>query len=436
MNTVLFCPETHYLFDLCAKARGLNLKRSWTIRPTATGIANPFINKETFNWYRVSELADRHKVMGLTYRTLTERQGISIPEDELLPSGLLIDLKQSTVAKGAIRSLLISEWQKLEIAFKSAGIGVLVFKGPALSLQLFGSPHSREYRDIDLLVDTTDEEPVERVFFNLGYEYANRYPDRRTRHREYVVDGIRHFAFKKKGFPCYFEVHRPKRKMIELAPVPIEEAFGRSERHCFDGVPFPTLSRSDHALLVLIHGTHHGWCQFQWILDAAALLGDCGLDLRLDTPMSWRGEDPAYCLDLFRAIYGQLFETPAPSGSPLEGGRLGDTASKAGGVGSRRLKRRLSALSVTTLRNLSTGGSWLQGKRANFLRIHRYFVQLRRGPRRQLSYLGALIRPCEADFRALGQGRYPLAIYYLTRPFLVLMRIIRRRSRYREVKRV
>ncbi|RKX72996.1 MAG: hypothetical protein DRP87_19700, partial [Spirochaetes bacterium] len=128
-------PELSLLITICARERGLIPKRPFRYRP------GQGINEE-----RLLKLADMHGVIGLVYK------GLISWYPNLLTAHSLDILRMKTLYKRILVERLLSEWPGLIQAVERAGIPVLTFKGPALALQLFGLPDSREYCDLDLLV--------------------------------------------------------------------------------------------------------------------------------------------------------------------------------------------------------------------------------------------------------------------------------------------
>jgi hypothetical protein len=387
--------ETLYMTELCARERGLV-----AACPSEAGPG--------FRWDRFLDAAECHKVVGLVYQAFSSGRAPAPPAD------VLAQLKRKAAAKAAIKAMLLAEWQRVYEALRAASIRVLMIKGPALALQLYGDPNAREFRDIDLMVDAGTMERVVVVFSSLGYELS--YPDPELEpelgkaKREFLIATVRHIAFKKKEFPAFFEVHGVKGNDIGLAPIGIEAAFARSERLTFEGMSFPTLGREDHALLALLHGAYHSWCTLQWVLDAAVLLENSYLLLMPESTEGWTSIDPQYALDSFALMASRLFYLPAlDSFYPPQGSRA----------------RRGMAFSKYALARLAGDGA----DRSNFFPIIEDKIALSRlycGFIPKLRSWAWIVRPNSNDFAAFRGVDPPLFVYYLARPFLVLTRIVKR----------
>lgn len=384
--------ETLHLVDLCAKQRGFSAVRS--VEPGSS-----------FDWSRFLDAADRHKVVGLAYRSFA---GGHAP---LPPPEILARLKRSAAAKAAAKSMLLSDWLKVEEALRAADVRVLMIKGPALSLQLYGDAGSREWRDIDLLVDASALERTADVFASIGYEAQNADFDWSKPKREFLRREDRHLTLKKKGFPTYFEVHGAKSGSIGLAPIAVDEAFERAEFLRSEGMVFPTFGRSDHALLALIHGAHHEWCQLQWVLDAMSLLDDPSVHLVTRAKGTWEDIDPLYALDSFLVLADRLFVAPSLD-------RFGPAT--------RLRNRRAAGLSRFAYAQFAVGGAGMVGFRHIMGHEATYLPRLRRGLAGKARMLTKLARPNVADLASFRNRDLPLFVYYLARPFLLAVRVARR----------
>jgi hypothetical protein len=283
-------------------------------------------------------------------------------------------------------------------------------KGPALSLQLYGDPLVREFRDIDLLIDAVSTGKAREIFLSLGYE---AYGDARLLDpgfEEHLNAVEHHIVFKKKGFPVFFEVHGTKVAHIGLAPIGFEDAFGLAECPIWEGTLFPTLNRVHHGQLVLIHGAKHVWCQLQWVLDALGMLKDSSGPLEPDPYLSWRDIDPEYASDSFALLAGKLFEpSPVAHFIPPKGLRA----------------RRAKALANYALKRFAESGGRLNSVGQYLSRCLFYLPRLNRTFAGKAKASSPILKPNSNDLRAFG-GRLPLFSYFLLRPFLASMRRMKR----------
>jgi hypothetical protein len=391
MAEIVMSAETLYLTGLCARERGL------------VG-AIPSEPGPGFDWAGFVEAADRHKVLGLAYSAFSSGRSPSPPTE------ILARLKREAASKAAAKAMLIAEWRRVDEVLRGASIRVMMIKGPALALQLYGDPGAREFRDIDILVDAGSLKQAGEAFTSIGYEEISLFPEFGRAKQKVLNRASHHTAFKKRGIPAYFEVHGTNDKDIGIAPIGIEEAFERSQGLRFEGIPFPTLERNDHALFVLLHGARHRWCALQWILDAAVMLE--GPSLRLDSgPIrSWGGVDPRYALDSFALFAGRLFALPfLDRFQPPPGPRM----------------KRARSIVTSVFEQFAEGATDTKNYKTAINRS----IAITRLQRRFIPKLRAwswIVTPSLNDFRFFRSANLPIFVYYFLRPFFVLVRFARR----------
>ena len=119
---------------------------------------------ETVDWNRFVGLCDWHNVVPLVYRALPAVCPGAIPPAAM---NRLRSLCHNNTARALF---LASELSRILNALESCGVPAYPFKGPALSVMLYGDPARRQSKDLDILV------PKERVrkaidcLDTLGYD--------------------------------------------------------------------------------------------------------------------------------------------------------------------------------------------------------------------------------------------------------------------------
>ena len=163
-------------------------------------------------------------------------------------------------------------WIALVQALESAGVKTLTIKGPALSMQLYGQPCTREYTDIDLLIDISSLEQAKAVLGKLGF-FLEEEEETEDFSNNPIFQSSHHLVFWRNDASFRIEVHAKGRLGERTAyHEQIFDLFERSERLEWEGKEFHTLSRVDHGVFALAHGTQHEWCTLHWLLDAAMLM--------------------------------------------------------------------------------------------------------------------------------------------------------------------
>lgn len=152
--------------------------------------------------------------------------------------------------------------------FSKAAIPVFTFKGPALAQQLYDGLARREYVDIDLLVPPDRAEAAKAVLASIGYRNAQGDPAFvRT-----FLGAQRQVSLERPGMPSAFDLHwafTGRELPFPLAP---GEVWSRLDTVAIGGHPVPTLVPEDLALLLAGHGTKEAWHRLTWVCDFAWLV--------------------------------------------------------------------------------------------------------------------------------------------------------------------
>jgi len=191
-------------------------------------------------------------------------------------------LKQFALQGRMLRELILEDAFAITQAASKAGIQVLVLKGPASSLQLYGDALTREYTDLDILVNLYTIEPALPFMSSLGWEAKDYHPTMKSSlATNKLIIQAHHVIFWKKGCPFRVELHN--RAGWEREPFvrdSIDEVFARAVQLEQGGRAFFAPALPDHAVLIIAHGTTHAWVLLHWLLDAVAIITDPGLKQR------------------------------------------------------------------------------------------------------------------------------------------------------------
>jgi hypothetical protein len=168
------------------------------------------------------------------------------------------------------RSLLLAtELSRILHAFESSGIPAYPFKGPALSVLLYGDPACRQSKDLDILVPAENLHRAIKVLDGVGYGAQS------------ALAGPRLAAHRRTEYEAAF-VRRDGKVGVELQWAVVPGYFGfdhralgiwdRLERRTWKGCAFPVLPPEETLLMLCVHGSKHLWCKLGWVCDVAGLL--------------------------------------------------------------------------------------------------------------------------------------------------------------------
>lgn len=215
------------------------------------------------DWDRLLRLAGMHQVVTALYHTLA---GCCA---DLVPPAILERLRKASHANSFSNLNQTRELVRLLRLFSQNGVAVLPFKGPVLASAIYGDLGSRQFVDLDVLVDPQDVERVMALLDAEGY------------HLEMNLSGLREASFRYAEH--HYGANRPDigvRVEIHWAVSPLHVHYGVDPGQLFPvAVPhtlFGTTVRSlpgDELLLLLcVHGSKHFWACLKWVCDIAELL--------------------------------------------------------------------------------------------------------------------------------------------------------------------
>jgi predicted nucleotidyltransferase len=148
---------------------------------------------------------------------------------------------------------------------QSHGIRFALFKGAAVSLQLYERLAAREYNDLDLIVPLADVARAEELLSVRGYRPA--FADRRF--RRFFQGHQGQTALRREGGTVDLDLHWTFSGSFLPFPLRDREIWDRLTSVSVAGVEVPTLAPADTVLLLAGHGTKEGWRSLMWLRDFA-----------------------------------------------------------------------------------------------------------------------------------------------------------------------
>lgn len=163
---------------------------------------------------------------------------------------------------------LIAEAASIQAIFKTAGLEMMVVKGPPLSLQAFGAISMRQCRDIDILVKPADIMKARKLLLAAGYR--QNFPENIHDEKElqFWLDLKKDLAFDCPS-GTLLELHSRLQRNPHLFD---EEALEHQTVRLAPKVAVEALSGDDLLVYLCLHGGTHHWERMKWLADVAALL--------------------------------------------------------------------------------------------------------------------------------------------------------------------
>lgn len=223
------------------------------------------------DWDRFLHVVKRHRVAGLIAQAL-RCAGIALPPPKAQVLATFVD----RVSRYDLR--LASETVRLQGLFATAGIPVVVLKGPTLERLVYGRLVAMQTRDIDLLVPPECAEAAVQILERDGYILffpANR------------LSGFQRRALVR--YAREVELVDPRKKsQVELQwraadnPLLLDGVDARAATQTIslsDSAAVRTLALDDLFAYLCVHGARHSWSRLKWLAELNALLVSTNADI-------------------------------------------------------------------------------------------------------------------------------------------------------------
>jgi hypothetical protein len=349
-----------------------------------------------FDWQRFAELAVHHRVHPLIVRRLKQDVRADIPQP-------ILERLEAQCRRNTFRMLQLSgETSRIAGLFRDRDIRVLMLKGPALSLDLYGDLSIRPSGDVDLLVPLSDIGEAERLLVRRGYEkddyIRSVLGDWRWRHH--------HYAFVHPETGSKIELHWRMNPWPAREPA-FDALWERRRTMMIGGKPVDLPGLEDTFLFLAAHGARHGWSRLRWLVDIDRL---ARLPLRWDKVLaeSQRFECAHICGQALQLAAG-LLGTPLPDG--------------AGKAAEHPQSYRLAEEALFYIsRVVSLHSPPLP---PDVARYHSRHLQRLMTPRQRFLFRLSWLHPYHADAETLPLPKTLHFLYYPLRPFTWMWRKMR-----------
>jgi Uncharacterised nucleotidyltransferase len=249
----------------------VNLLRAVVMLGAQSNVATiPYLLSKITCWEVTIEGARQHGILPTLYSALKSNES-------LIPPHALERLRSEFESNAFHCMTNAAELLEVLKAFEKAEIAAMPFKGIVLGASVYGDMMARGAGDLDLLIYHRDLPLATQILKERGYEQMTRVledgkpesEDYFEYHFERAADGMilelrwrLELTQPRFRFDLGMDWVWPKRSTVRLA-----------------GVDVPTLDPISNLLTLCMHGSKHVWSRLIWICDVAKLLeSEPGLD--------------------------------------------------------------------------------------------------------------------------------------------------------------
>jgi hypothetical protein len=359
--------------------------------------------KHHVDWDLILRLAMYHKIYPLAYKTLVNL------DESLVPADILRFL-QAKCRENSLQALsLAAETVRIVNQFEVRHIPLVVLKGAAIALYLYGDVAIRPSADIDILVWPDQIEAVDAILKSEGYSLVEPENDLGPRQIQLYTKTIlrcHHLGYLNRRKGIHVEVHWTLgHDRQTFLPMPSNSDLKRIN---IGGNNIPIL-RDEYWLLYLIfHGASHGWSSLHWLVDVGKFMQRGNDWQNLELVANVLGMEIIFHQGLILA--NRIIGVPLPS----------QIRSK---ITSDRYAWRLASMAVKLCCSLfEDRTSGVIGKTGYLKRIYDLDVHL--GLKNKFFYVFGLLSPTASDIQYVSLPENLYALYYIIRPFALCFRCL------------
>ena len=217
---------------------------------------------ENVDWTKFAQKAIDHGIAGLVGHTLARLVPDRVPSDIL---GAFQTLIQQT---REFNHAILSEFLQLVDGLAAAGVELISYKGPALTMQAYGDLGLRRFRDLDFLVRDSDLPRTLKCLQGFGYERPNHL----TAEQSDLVHRLQGQDFVVKQDKVPIEPHTRLIPIKMALDIDYDGLWCRAQRRNIGGHNLLTFAPEDTLLVLAIHGGKELWWDIKWACDVAGFI--------------------------------------------------------------------------------------------------------------------------------------------------------------------
>lgn len=240
----------------------IELEPEFRLLAALTQSVRPVVFPDRFDWTRVIELADRHRVAPVIFRNLSTSASISIPPE------VKQDL-QSRYEANARRALMhYAETMRVTRLLAHEGIRAAPFKGAPLAHHLYGDVAYRHAGDIDVLISGRDYLTADAVLTKHGFVRENPSIVPNTRELTRLQHRRKDAIYLHPRHAYRLELHWQLLDMPSYFPL----SWPMTNRTRMAGEFLPAMPLHTLAMYLCTHGASSGWFRLKWLVDISRLV--------------------------------------------------------------------------------------------------------------------------------------------------------------------
>ena len=213
------------------------------------------------NWDEFIPLIYSHGVFPLVYKILKNY-------DDKIPFEKLSFMKQTYMDLVKENMLMTSELIKVSKLLEENGIKSIAFKGPTLSQLAYGDIISRQYVDLDVLIEEKDLLKTAKILEKESYVPLK--PIELLENKKYI-ESDNDYSFMTSN-DVHIELHWKLFREKIAKHMDMKSYYSNKSKVKINNENINTLSLEIMIVYLCLHGSKHLWERIEWILDIDKLI--------------------------------------------------------------------------------------------------------------------------------------------------------------------
>jgi len=353
---------------------------------------------QVINGEGLINLSFAHGTFPLLYKTLKEHS-------QIVPETALQTMKKKYMQLVRVNMLMSTELIKIMQLLEKNSIKAISFKGPLLSQMAYGDISSRQYVDLDILINEADIQKATTLLVNNNYvsEYSLE-----SYQQKNLIDTVHDIAFYNVKNNIRIECHWALTSGEFYIDIKSWDLFKNPYIQSINNTPLPTITLEKLIIYLCIHGYKHMWERVEWLADIVHLNDSNTIDW--NNTLRLAGE-----IHADRVLLSSLFLC-----EQILDMKLSDTIKKQMKEESKLLNistKMLTELKYTYDKSLETS--------AHSKQISSIQLYMLKDTKSKFKYIKTLFIPTELDYKVVKLPKFLSFLYYAIRPFNILLKALK-----------
>jgi hypothetical protein len=346
------------------------------------------------DWKNFISLSYSHGIFPLVYRGLKNF-------DDLVPKDILTVMKFKYMDILKQNMLMTSELIKVLKILEENNIEAITFKGPSLSHLAYGDVISRQYVDLDILVEEKNLIKTQDILKKLEYFTKYKLEDYQINNLKNVVHDI---SFINKLNSINLELHWTLSSGEFFINLEKLNYLQDKKKYIINNNEINIFSTEKLFIYLCVHGYKHLWERIEWLIDIYYLLEKNNLDIRKIIEMSKLIDADRIVLSTL-IICNKIFDLEIKLDNSL--------------LQNKRLNKFTDNMIGKIFDNYLVVSEKNHSKQLSMIQL--YFLKTKDN---RLKYLKTLFKPTEKDYEKIKISSKFHFIYYLLRPFNIFSKSV------------